>query len=159
AIPKTLEAAYLSVTAGRFDRYLLGKMATLFIRNLDVSPAMAASPPEKGIFRFLIDRTRERSIPSKKLTGLYSSSSILTILHDTSNPGTRTQAGTAGKLGPYGPVNPKRSGYINEEVCELNNHHSISSSASEEKLCGVPLFRALSSFSFSHSSCLRSNSS
>src|SRR5690606_18063151 len=38
-------------------------------------------------------------------TGLYSSSSILTILPDTSNPGTRT-----GKLGPpcppgYGPLN------------------------------------------------------
>src|SRR5690606_41313798 len=45
-------------------------------------------------------------------TGLYSSSSILTISSNTSNPGTRT-----GKLGPpcppgYGPVNPKRPGYI-----------------------------------------------
>src|SRR5690606_12561364 len=38
----------------------------------DRSPDMSASPPEKGIFRFLIDRTWVRSIPSKKLTGLHS---------------------------------------------------------------------------------------
>src|SRR5690606_2101951 len=36
--------------------------------HLDVAPAMPASPPEKGIFRFLIDRTWVRSIPSR-LTG------------------------------------------------------------------------------------------
>ena len=98
---------------------------------------MPASPPEKGIFRFLIDRTWVRSIPSKKLTGLHSSSSILTISPHTSNPGTRT-----GKLGPpcppgYGPVNPKRFGYrlgdatdtmimtVVTDFCSPSLHHQV----------------------------------
>src|SRR5690606_17183355 len=83
-----------------------GKWPLSSSESLDVTPAMPASPPEKpthpfgfphrpyGRFQaswnfvqswFLIDRTWVRSIPSKKLTGLHSSSSILTILPDTSN--------------------------------------------------------------------------
>src|SRR5690606_35877985 len=41
-IPKTLEPAYLTVTAGRFDRYLLWEMATFFIRK----PYASSTPPQ-----------------------------------------------------------------------------------------------------------------
>src|SRR5690606_2797757 len=42
-IPKTLEPAYLTVTAGRFDRYLLWEMATFFIRK----PYASSTRPNK----------------------------------------------------------------------------------------------------------------
>src|SRR5690606_23749975 len=81
-IPKTLE----------FDRYLLGKMATLFIRKTSTSDSYRSrlclpAHPKKVFFgSSSIVRGYDRSrLVLLDETGLHSSSSILTILPDTSN--------------------------------------------------------------------------
>src|SRR5690606_39719882 len=95
-----------------FDRFLGGKIAAYFIENTRCSYGYVCQPTRKRYFS-VPHRSYVGPIdPVKKWTGLYSSSSSSTIFPNPSNPGTRTQAGTAGKLGPYGPDKPKCPGGI-----------------------------------------------
>src|SRR5690606_25864828 len=64
-IPKTFEPAYLSVTAGRFDRYLCGKMATFIIRKPRRSPGYAYQPTRKTYPPLRVPSPSVRTIPGK----------------------------------------------------------------------------------------------